>query len=86
MKLIFMGANEQEKLFIDMWAKQHQTVVKVVAENLSIDNIDQTKGFDGICLYPSQEMATQPRLYQKLEENGIKVLSIKSTGDRKSVV
>ena len=80
MKLIFMGANEQEKLFIDMWAKQHQTVVKVVAENLSIDNVDQTKGFDGICLYPNQEMATQPRLYQKLAENGIKVLSIKSTG------
>ena len=80
MKLIFMGVNAQEKSFIDMWAKHHQIVVKVVTENLSIENVDQTKGFDGICLYPSQEMATQARLYQKLEENGIKVLSIKSTG------
>lgn len=80
MKLIFMGANDKEKSFIDKWAKRHQIIVKVVADTLSIDNVDETKGFDGICFYPSHEMATQAILYQKLQENGIKVLSIKSTG------
>lgn len=80
MKLIFMGANEQEIPFIIRWGERHQIAIEVVSENLSLENSYRTKGYDGICFYPSQEMATDPRLYQVLSENGIKVLSVKSTG------
>ena len=80
MKLIFMGANEQEIPFIIRWGERHQIAIEVVSENLSLENSHKTKGYDGICFYPNQEMATDPRLYQALKENGIKVLSVKSTG------
>ena len=70
MKLIFMGANEQEIPFIIRWGERHQIAIEVVSENLSLENSHKTKGYDGICFYPNQEMATDPRLYQALKENG----------------
>ncbi len=80
MKIIFMGANTQERVYIEDWSISHQQPVTVVTENLTSENIDLTKGFDGLCFYPSPELATNEMIYHQLKENGIKVLSVKSTG------
>jgi D-lactate dehydrogenase len=79
-KLIFMGANAQERLFIEKWAEQQGLSVVIECDNLTSANVDKTKGFEGVCFYPSPEMMTDEKLYHKLQQNGIKVLSIKSTG------
>ncbi|MCH4168662.1 MAG: NAD(P)-binding domain-containing protein [Streptococcaceae bacterium] len=80
MKLLFVGVNELERGYIQKWSIENQIEVDVIQENINNDNIDQIKGYSAICLYPSKEMRDSELIYRKLHENGVKMLSIKSTG------
>ncbi|MBS7576443.1 MULTISPECIES: NAD(P)-dependent oxidoreductase [unclassified Enterococcus] len=80
MKLLFIGVNELEQGYIKRWSIENQIDVDVIQENINEDNINRIKGYSAICLYPSKEMRDNENIYRKLHENGVKMLSIKSTG------
>lgn len=80
MKLLFFNASIIEQRLIAEWSATHGVSVKTVAAPLSHDNIGLTHGYDALIFYPSRAFQTDATLYQQLAQNGIKQLSIKSTG------
>ncbi|WP_229035085.1 Rossmann-fold NAD(P)-binding domain-containing protein [Leuconostoc lactis] len=80
MKLLFFNASIIEQRLIAEWSATHGVSVKTVAAPLSHDNIALTHGYDALIFYPSRAFQTDATLYQQLAQNGIKQLSIKSTG------
>lgn len=81
MRLVFYGVSQIERPIIKSWAEAHHTTVDCVAGELTRDNIDATIGADGICFFPSAAMqADGAWFYQRLADNGLTHLAVKSTG------
>ncbi len=80
MKLLYYNVSDDERPFIQKWSFVHQIPVKMVAEEISLQNVDLAADYDGVCLYPSVEMRQSAEIYRRLSAHGIRQLSIKSTG------
>lgn len=80
MKLLFYGATEVERAYIDNWSEENGVQVDAISENINQRNVELSKYYDGVCLYPSSEMRGSEAIYQKLYQNGISQISVKSTG------
>lgn len=81
MKILFYGATELEIPMIKKWSRKNDIPVTYLPEEINRQNIQLAKAYDGICFYPSKQMQAQAEdFYQQLADNGIKYLSLKSTG------
>lgn len=80
MKLLYYNVSEEERPFIQKWSFVNQIPVRMVSEGLTSENVALAEKYDGVCLYPSVEMQQSDELYRRLNEYGIRQLSIKSTG------
>jgi D-lactate dehydrogenase len=80
MRLIYYGVSEDEEKFIKRWSFSNKIPVTIINEGISSENVHYAGVHDGVCLYPSPEMRQSELLYRKLREQGIRQLSVKSTG------
>lgn len=80
MKILFFGVTENESTYIKNWSEAHQISVHILTERLTMETVHETNGFDGVCFYPAKEMLVNEEIYRQLQQNGVRVLSIKSTG------
>ncbi len=80
MKLIYYGVSDDEVKFVNRWSFSNKVPVTIIKEGISSENIHLAGLHDGVCLYPSPEMRQSELLYRKLREQGIRQLSVKSTG------
>ncbi|MFR0568795.1 NAD(P)-dependent oxidoreductase [Bifidobacterium apri] len=80
MRLIYFGANPLAYPAIRTWSQRNDVEVTCVHEGLNADNIGMVEGHDGICLYLSDVMRSDERIYRTLHEYGIRQLSITATG------
>lgn len=63
---------------IKNWSADHQVEVDYESNPLTMDNIEQVKGYDGLSL--SHNGPFNPEIYSKLESYGIKQIAQRSAG------
>lgn len=80
MKIIFYNVSDVEKTYIDQWAQDNDVEVKTLAERIDDNNIALTRDYDGVVFYPGSAFLTDEHLYAQLAQNGIRQISVKSTG------
>lgn len=80
MKILFFNVSAVEKNIIDEWADTQPISVKTLPVSIDHDNIDLTRDFDAVIFYPGKSFQTDEKLYARLAENGMKQISVKSTG------
>ena len=80
MKILFFNVSAVEKNIIDEWADTQLISVKTLPVSIDYDNIDLTRDFDAVIFYPGKSFQTDEKLYARLAENGMKQISVKSTG------
>lgn len=79
MKIIAYGIRDDEMPYVDEWKQAHSDVeVKVVQELLTMDTVDQCKGFDGLVSY--QQKPYTAELIDAMGANGIKFWSLRNVG------
>ena len=77
MKIIFFDAKEYDKTYFDKENKgRHEITYE--EENLTLDNVDKTKGFDAVCGFVNTKANAE--ILTKLKENGVKVWLQRSMG------
>ena len=77
-KFIVFNVREEELELTHDWAKANNVEVTIVDEQLSKDNIDKVKGFDGVST--SQNSPVSKELYPILKSYGIKHIGQRSAG------
>ena len=77
-KIIVFNVREEELELTNDWAKANDVEVKIVSEQLTLENIHLVEGFDG--LSTSQNMKVPAEAYPKLKELGIKQIAQRSAG------
>lgn len=81
MKIFFYGVSNYHLPYIKEWIQKNNVQVDYTFNSISKRNIALSAGYDSICFFPSKEMRLDEEwFYQRLSENGIKHLSLKSTG------
>lgn len=78
MKLIAFGMRKDEVGFAEEWAQANQIDVEITEDLLTIDTINQAKGFDGIIAL--QTIPYDDALFSEMQKMGIKVLSVRNVG------
>ena len=77
-KIIVFNVRDEELELTNDWAKANDVEVKIVSEQLTLENIHLVEGFDG--LSTSQNMKVPAEAYPKLKELGIKQIAQRSAG------
>lgn len=77
-KIKIMSVRDEDRQYIDKWAKEHQVEVALTSEPLTEDNIETVAGFDGLSL--SQQLPLTENMYSKLQQFGIKQIAQRSAG------
>lgn len=80
MRILFFNVSNVEKEIIKTWSDKNSITVKTLSDSINYENIYLTKSFDAVIFYPGKPFKTDEKLYAKLAENGIRQISIKSTG------
>lgn len=80
MKILFYNVADIEKSFIDQWAKSNNVTVKTLSVSIDYNNIELTRDYDAVVFYPGKAFLTDENLYVQLVQNGMKQISVKSTG------
>ena len=78
MKLLMMGAREDERVFAEKWAKENNIDLEITNDFLSPDTLHLVEGKDGIAL--QQTMGLPKEMYQQLADMGIKQIATRSAG------
>ena len=78
MKLLMMGAREDERVFAEKWAKENKIDLEITNDFLSPDTLHLVEGKDGIAL--QQTMGLPKEMYQQLADLGIKQIATRSAG------
>ncbi|CAM3218083.1 D-2-hydroxyacid dehydrogenase [Vagococcus fessus] len=78
MKLLMMGAREDERIFAEKWAKENKIDLEITNDFLSPDTLHLVEGKDGIAL--QQTMGLPKEMYQQLADLGIKQIATRSAG------
>ncbi len=69
-----------EKVVVGQWLKQHPEVhIDTNQETITPETVELAKGYDGILTQQDNEIS-DPKVYQKLHEFGIKQISLRTTG------
>ena len=77
-KIIVFNVREEEVDLTKEWAKDHNVEVKLVKEQLSLENVVLAKGFDGIST--SQNSPVPNDIYPIIKEYGIHQIAQRSAG------
>ena len=80
MKILMYTVRPDEKGPINQWVKDHPGYqIDTNNQPLNSSTVDLAKGYDGIAILQHASI-TEPVVYQKLKEFGIKQISLRSTG------
>ncbi|TGA96651.1 D-2-hydroxyacid dehydrogenase [Sporolactobacillus shoreae] len=79
MKILLFHAIKDEEEAIRHWSEQHKIEVDTTPDILSIDTVEQVKGYDGICIQQPVRIEN-PDVYQKLKEFGIRQIATRTAG------
>lgn len=77
-KIIAYNVRNEDIPLIKKWSEDNRVEVKMIEEQLTIDNVSLAKGFDG--LTTSQNQMVPNEIYKKLNEYQIKQIAQRSTG------
>ncbi|TBW90030.1 lactate dehydrogenase, partial [Staphylococcus hominis] len=77
-KIKIMTVREEDIPFIEDWARNNDVEVDLDTAQLTEENVDTVKGFDGLSL--SQMLPLSENIYAKLHEFGIKQIAQRSAG------
>lgn len=80
MKILFYNVADIEKSFINDWAKNNHITVKTLSVAIDSNNIELTRDYDAVVFYPGEAFLTDEKLYAQLAQNGMRQISVKSTG------
>lgn len=80
MKILFYNVADIEKSFINDWAKNNNITVKTLSVAIDSNNIELTRDYDAVVFYPGEAFLTDEKLYAQLAQNGMRQISVKSTG------
>lgn len=75
--IVFNVREEERELTLD-WAKRHNVEITIAEGQLTMDNIHEVEGFDG--LSTSQNTKLEPEMYSILKGYGIKQIAQRSAG------
>lgn len=75
--IVFNVRDEEESLALN-WAKRNNVELKIVKEQLTMDNVNLIEGFDGVST--SQNMKVPNEIYPILNKFGIKQIAQRSAG------
>ncbi|WP_010622270.1 D-2-hydroxyacid dehydrogenase [Paucilactobacillus suebicus] len=78
MKIIGYGIRQDERQFVEQWSSQNGIGVKMTAELLTAETVDQASGYDGIVAF--QQLAYSDELLEKMDQLGIHNLSLRNVG------
>ncbi|WP_423364298.1 D-2-hydroxyacid dehydrogenase [Mycoplasma sp. P36-A1] len=79
MRIKMYSVREDEQPFIQAFAKKNNIEIDTVTYDLEFDTVDEVKGYDGISILQTADMDDE-RVYKKLNEFGIKQISLRSAG------
>ncbi|MHA8263380.1 D-2-hydroxyacid dehydrogenase [Lactobacillaceae bacterium Melli_B3] len=79
MKILMFGTRLDELPATKEWADANHVQVDTTEEQLSINNVDKAKDYDGISVLQLEPLE-DPKVYEKLGQLGIKNLAVRSTG------
>lgn len=79
MKIIMFSVREDEKLAIESWEERHGIEVTPLKDDLNLENVELVEGYDGVCIQQRANL-TEEEIYEKLENFGIKQLSLRTAG------
>ncbi|API88576.1 hypothetical protein BKP56_04350 [Marinilactibacillus sp. 15R] len=79
MKLLVFSVREDERPAIKAWEERNGIEVTQVTVPLTLENIEQVNGYDGICIQQRIDIIEE-RIYEKLKEFGIKQISLRTAG------
>lgn len=79
LKIIAYGVRDDELPYFTSWAQHQKIEVKVVTDELTMSNVDQANGFDGIIIVYQKKPFTA-ELIDKIDSLGIKAISSRNAG------
>ncbi|KPN80948.1 D-lactate dehydrogenase [Apilactobacillus kunkeei] len=79
MKVLMFNAQPYEIKIFEKIADELNVQIDHTSEALTIDNVDKTKDYDAITIQQHGNLEGE-ELYKRLAENGIKQISLRSTG------
>lgn len=79
-KLIVYHTREDEKPFVDQWAKKNHVQVDTVPFELHYKTVNFAQGYDGVIFKQRGSLSSKENIYKKLHDFGIKQLSCRSAG------
>lgn len=77
-KIIVFNVREEEVQLAQNWAERNKVEIKIVSEQLSMENVSLVEGFDGVST--SQNMTIPNEMYAVLQGFGIKQIAQRSAG------
>jgi len=78
LKIIAYSIRDDEKGYLDKWAKENGVEVKAVQDLLTKDTVDLARGYDGVVVY--QQKPYTAEVIDKLGSFGIKAMSLRNVG------
>ncbi|MBE9389124.1 D-2-hydroxyacid dehydrogenase [Vagococcus salmoninarum] len=78
MKLLMMGARDDERIFAEKWAQENNVELEITSDFLNAETLHLVAGKDGLAL--QQTMALPIEMYQQLADLGIKQIATRSAG------
>lgn len=79
MKIIMFSVREDEKVAVKEWEERNNISVTTVSEDLTSENIDLVKGFDGLSIQQVTDLHDE-EIYKKLADFNIKQISLRTAG------
>lgn len=79
MNILLFHVIKDEEEAIRSWSEQHKIKVDTSPDILSIDTVEQVKGYDGICIQQAVPI-DNPEVYKKLKEYGIRQIATRTAG------
>lgn len=79
MKIAMYSVRDTEEPFIQAWEKKTGDVIKRIPGQLTVDNVDEAKGCEGLSILQTQSL-TEEEVYKKLHDFGIKEMSLRMVG------
>lgn len=77
-KIFMLGIREDEREHALAWARKHNVDITLSKDILTMENVEQLEGYDGVTI--SQTAKLDDRIYQRLNEMGIKQIAQRSAG------
>lgn len=75
-KIAFFDTKVYDTVFFNKLNKNYE--IQYFEEKLTIDTVDKTKGFQGVCVFVNDKLGTD--VIDKLVENGVEIIALRCAG------